>query len=33
MSHPYEPYLQETLIDHESLQARVRELGQQISAD
>ena len=33
MSHPYERYLQEILIDHETLQARIRELGQQISAD
>lgn len=33
MPHPYEHYLQEILIDSETLQARVRELGQQISAD
>ncbi len=33
MSHPYEPFLQEILIDSETLQARIRELGQQITAD
>jgi hypoxanthine phosphoribosyltransferase len=31
--HAYEKYLQETLIDEVSLQKRVAELGQQISAD
>jgi hypoxanthine phosphoribosyltransferase len=31
--HAYEKYLQETLIDESSLQKRVAELGQQISAD
>lgn len=31
--HAYEKYLQETLIDEASLQKRVAELGQQISAD
>jgi hypoxanthine phosphoribosyltransferase len=31
--HPYEPFLQEILIDSETLQARIRELGQQITAD
>lgn len=33
MSQSYEPYLQEVLIDSDTLQARIRELGQQISAD
>jgi hypoxanthine phosphoribosyltransferase len=33
MSHPYEPYLQEILIDHETIQGRVRELGERISGD
>lgn len=33
MSRPYEPYLQEILIDSDTLQARIRELGQQISRD
>jgi hypoxanthine phosphoribosyltransferase len=33
MSQPYERYLQEILIDSDALQARVRELGRQISAD
>ncbi|MBI5959023.1 MAG: hypoxanthine phosphoribosyltransferase [Chloroflexi bacterium] len=33
MSHPYEPFLQEILIDSTTLQARICELGQQISAD
>ncbi len=33
MSHPYEPYLQEILIEGDALQARVGELGRQISAD
>ena len=33
MNHPYEQYLQEVLIDHETLQARIAELGQQISTD
>jgi hypoxanthine phosphoribosyltransferase len=33
MSLPYERYLQEILIDRDTLQARIRELGQQISAD
>jgi len=31
MSLPYEKYLQEILIDSETLQARIRELGRQIS--
>ncbi|RPI99651.1 MAG: hypoxanthine phosphoribosyltransferase [Chloroflexi bacterium] len=31
MSLPYEKYLQEILIDSDTLQARIRELGQQIS--
>ena len=33
MTLPYEKYLQEILIDSETLQARVAELGAQISAD
>lgn len=33
MSAAYEPFLQEVLIDEMTLQARVRELGAQISAD
>jgi hypoxanthine phosphoribosyltransferase len=33
MSHSYERYLQEILIEEDVLQARIRELGQQISAD
>jgi hypoxanthine phosphoribosyltransferase len=33
MSQPYEPFLQEVLIDSDTLQARIRELGQRISAD
>ena len=33
MSQPYEPYLQEVLIDADTLQRRIRELGQQISAE
>ncbi len=33
MKQAYEKYLQETLIDAETLQARVAELGAQISAD
>jgi len=33
MNHPYEPFLQEVLIDSATLQARIRELGQQITAD
>jgi hypoxanthine phosphoribosyltransferase len=33
MSQPYERYLQEILIDCETLQARIRDLGQQISVD
>jgi hypoxanthine phosphoribosyltransferase len=33
MSQPYELYLQEVLIDCETLQARIRDLGQQISVD
>lgn len=33
MAQPYEKYLQEILIDEVSLQKRVAELGQQISAD
>jgi hypoxanthine phosphoribosyltransferase len=33
MSLPYEKYLQEILIDSDVLQARIRELGQQINTD
>lgn len=33
MRHPYEPYLQEILIDGETIQGRVRELGERISGD
>jgi hypoxanthine phosphoribosyltransferase len=33
MTHPYERYLQEILIDSDTLQARIRELGQQITND
>jgi hypoxanthine phosphoribosyltransferase len=33
MTHPYTPYLQEILIDTDTLQTRVRELGEQISQD
>jgi hypoxanthine phosphoribosyltransferase len=33
MNQPYEKYLQDILIDEHSLQARVAELGAQISAD
>jgi hypoxanthine phosphoribosyltransferase len=33
MAHPYEQYLLEILIDEATLQARVAELGQQISID
>ena len=33
MSESYEPYLQEVLIDADTLQRRIRELGQQISAE
>lgn len=33
MPHPYTHYLEETLIDEETLQTRIAELGQQISAD
>lgn len=33
VSHPYEQYLKETLIDEQTLQQRVRELGETISAD
>jgi hypoxanthine phosphoribosyltransferase len=33
MSHPYEPFLQEILIDSTTLQARIHELGEQISTD
>jgi hypoxanthine phosphoribosyltransferase len=33
MSQPYEKYLQEILIDDATLQARVAQLGKQISAD
>jgi hypoxanthine phosphoribosyltransferase len=33
MSLPYEKYLQEILIDSDTLQTRVRELGQQITED
>jgi hypoxanthine phosphoribosyltransferase len=33
MNLPYEKYLQEILIDSDTLQARIRELGQQISED
>jgi hypoxanthine phosphoribosyltransferase len=33
MTLPYRPYLQEILIDSDTLQTRIRELGQQISAD
>lgn len=33
MSHTYEHYLDEILIDSDTLQARIRELGKQISAD
>lgn len=33
MKHFYEPYLQEILIDEPTLQARIAELGEQISED
>ncbi len=33
MPNPYTHYLEETLIDEETLQIRIAELGQQISAD
>jgi hypoxanthine phosphoribosyltransferase len=33
MAHPYEPYLQEILIDPDSLQKRVSELAAQINTD
>ena len=33
MSQPYEKYLQETLIDSNTLQIRIAELGKQINAD
>ncbi len=33
MTHPYERYLQEVLIDEDTLQARIRELGAQITQD
>ncbi len=33
MSQPYQDYLNEILIDSDTLQARIRELGQQISTD
>lgn len=33
MNHPYERYLQEVLIDTDSLQARIRELADQINHD
>ncbi len=33
MTAPYAPYLHEILIDSATLQARIRELGEQISAD
>jgi hypoxanthine phosphoribosyltransferase len=33
MAHPYEQYLKEILIDEQTLQARVKALGSQISVD
>lgn len=33
MNQPYQAYLKETLIDSDTLQARIKELGQQISQD
>ena len=33
MSEAYAPYLQEVLIDSDTLQKRIRELGQEVSAD
>lgn len=33
MTQPYEKYLQEVLIDEQTLQARVKELGEQISTE
>ncbi|NDJ77358.1 MAG: hypoxanthine phosphoribosyltransferase [Chloroflexi bacterium] len=33
MSQPYEQYLQETLIDSDTLQARIRELAHEINTD
>ncbi|HLU11866.1 MAG TPA: hypoxanthine phosphoribosyltransferase [Oceanobacillus sp.] len=33
MAHPYDKYLQEILIDEQTLQARVKALGAEISAD
>jgi hypoxanthine phosphoribosyltransferase len=33
MAKPFEKYLQETLIDEATLQARIQELGEQIEAD